>query len=41
METYKKTIDGIVVYKEKNEIVIYNEDKQWLNPSHEMLLDNG
>lgn len=38
---YTKTIDGVTYVKPKNQIIIIKGDFQYLNPSEEMLLEDG
>ena len=38
---YTKTIDGVTYVKPKNKIIIIKGDFQYLNPSEEMLLEDG
>lgn len=38
---YKKTIDGKTIIKEGKDIVVYKDDLQTINPSHEMLIEDG
>lgn len=41
MKTYRKTIDGKRVRKARNQIVIIKDGRQYINPSHEMLIADG
>ena len=41
MEQYKKIINGAIVVKLRNEIVLTHDGMQTINPSHEMLIANG
>lgn len=41
MKRYTKTIDGKTVIKERNRIVINKDGTQTINPTHEMLLEDG
>ena len=41
MAEYTKVIDGVRVTKERNRIVINKTDMQIINPTHEMLLEDG
>lgn len=38
---YTKTIDGVTYVKPKNQIIIIKGDFQYLNPSEEMILEDG
>lgn len=41
MRQYTKEIDGKTVRKPQNKIVVHKDGRQWLNPSHDMLLEDG
>lgn len=41
MQVYQKTIDGKTVIKPQNKIVVHKDGRQWFNPTHQMLLDDG
>lgn len=41
MKRYTKQIDGKTVIKERNRIVINKDGMQTINPTHEMLLEDG
>ena len=41
MKTYQKTINGELVIKPQNKIVIHTEDYQIINPTEEMILADG
>ena len=41
MKTYRKTIDGKRVCKARNQIVIIKDGRQYINPTHEMLIADG
>lgn len=38
---YQKTIDGKTIIKEGKSIVVYKDDLQTINPSHDMLIGDG
>ena len=38
---YTKTINGKIIIKEGKRIVIYKDDLQIINPSHDMLIEDG
>lgn len=41
MKTYTKTIDGKYVVKPRNKIIVYKNNQQIINPTHDMLLEDG
>ncbi|MBR3591024.1 MAG: DUF4376 domain-containing protein [Alistipes sp.] len=41
MKEYTKQIDGKTVIKPQNEIVVFKDGRQWFNPSHAMLIEDG
>lgn len=41
MKLYTKIIDGKRVIKARNQIVIKKDDKQYINPTHEILIADG
>ena len=41
MEFYTKIIDGERVIKPRNKIVVKKDDKQYINPTHEILIADG
>ena len=41
MELYTKTIDGRAVIKPRNKIVVVKDDMQTINPSHDLLIEDG
>lgn len=41
MKEYAKEIDGKTVRKPQNKIVVHKDSRQWLNPSHDMLIEDG
>ena len=41
MKTYRKTIDGKRVRKARNQIVIIKDGRQYINPTHEILIADG
>lgn len=41
MKTYRKTIEGKRVRKARNQIVIIKDGRQYINPTHEMLIAGG
>lgn len=41
MKQYEKTIDGKTVRKNRNQIVVRKDGKQTINPSDELLKDDG
>lgn len=41
MKKYKKNIDGKVVIKKANEIVVVRDGQTWYAPSHEMMIEDG
>ena len=38
---YKKIINGTEVIKQRNQIIVYNEEGQWINAPEEMILADG
>lgn len=41
MKTYRKIIDGKRVRKARNQIVIIKDGRQYINPSEQMLIEDG
>ena len=41
MKEYTKQIDGKTVIKPQNKIVVIKDGRQWFNPSHDMLIEDG
>ena len=41
MKQYTKTIDGKTVIKPQNRIVVYKDGMQYINPMHDILLEDG
>ena len=41
MERYKKVIDGKTIIKSRNQIVVVKNGKQYINPSYEILIEDG
>ena len=41
MEKYRKVIDGRTIIKPRNQIVVVKNGKQYINPSHDILIEDG
>lgn len=41
MKQYTKEIDGKTIRKPQNKVVVIKDGRQWLNPSHDMLIEDG
>ena len=41
MDRYTKIIDGKTIIKKRSQIVVYHDDLQTINPSHDLLIANG